>query len=85
MGMLSLELLLVATGSPQLELEQQSLAVNASARPFLLLAEKRNSGSVLQGSSGRTRTYNQPVNSRPLCRLSYRGIPNCRAHYTCPT
>ena len=25
------------------------------------------------GSSGRTRTYNQPVNSRPLCQLSYRG------------
>ncbi len=26
------------------------------------------------GSSGRTRTYNQPVNSRPLCQLSYRGM-----------
>jgi hypothetical protein len=25
------------------------------------------------GSSGRTRTYNPPVNSRLLCRLSYRG------------
>ena len=32
-----------------------------------------NAGSVPQGSSGRTRTYNQPVNSRSLCQLSYRG------------
>jgi uncharacterized membrane protein len=29
--------------------------------------------SLKQGSSGRTRTYNPPVNSRLLCRLSYRG------------
>ena len=29
---------------------------------------------VLNGSSGRTRTYNLVVNSHPLCRLSYRGI-----------
>lgn len=28
---------------------------------------------MLVSSSGRTRTYNQPVNSRPLCLLSYRG------------
>jgi hypothetical protein len=28
----------------------------------------------LLSSSGRTRTYNLAVNSRPLCRLSYRGI-----------
>ena len=28
---------------------------------------------LIKGSSGRTRTYNLAVNSRPLCRLSYRG------------
>ena len=28
----------------------------------------------MSGSPGRTRTYNPPVNSRMLCRLSYRGI-----------
>lgn len=29
--------------------------------------------SLIYGSSARTRTWNQPVNSRPLCLLSYRG------------
>ncbi len=29
--------------------------------------------NVINGSSGRTRTYNLVVNSHPLCRLSYRG------------
>jgi hypothetical protein len=28
----------------------------------------------MQSSPGRTRTYNQPVNSRLLYRLSYRGM-----------
>jgi hypothetical protein len=32
-----------------------------------------NSLAWNQGSSGRTRTCNPPVNSRLLCRLSYRG------------
>jgi hypothetical protein len=32
--------------------------------------------SAYTGSPGRTRTYNQPVNSRPLCQLSYRGMLN---------
>ena len=36
----------------------------------------------LAGSSGRTRTYNQPVNSRSLCLLSYRGISIDAANYT---
>jgi hypothetical protein len=39
-GMLSLELPLVATGSPQFELEQQSLAANPGARPFLVGRER---------------------------------------------
>src|SRR3990172_864715 len=34
------------------------------------------------GSSARTRTWNLAVNSRPLCRLSYRGRPR---DYTAPT
>ena len=42
--------------------------------------EKRGSyasPSVQIGSSGRTRTYNHPVNSRTLCQLSYRGTHAC--------
>src|SRR3989304_3305376 len=35
-----------------------------------------------RGSSARTRTWNLAVNSRPLCRLSYRGRPR---DYTAPT
>ena len=29
---------------------------------------------LLSGSAGRIRTYDQVVNSHPLCQLSYRGI-----------
>lgn len=32
------------------------------------------SGRFLSGSAGRIRTYDQVVNSHPLCQLSYRGI-----------
>ena len=32
------------------------------------------SGRCLSGSAGRIRTYDQVVNSHPLCQLSYRGI-----------
>ena len=35
--------------------------------------ERSLSATEDAGSSGRTRTYNPPVNSRLLCRLSYRG------------
>ena len=34
------------------------------------------SGRYLSGSAGRIRTYDQVVNSHPLCQLSYRGINN---------
>ena len=32
------------------------------------------SGRCLSGSAGRIRTYDQVVNSHPLCQLSYRGM-----------
>ncbi len=48
--------------------------------------EPRNSKELSTGpagSPGRTRTYDQAVNSRPLYQLSYRGIEPC--NYMAPT
>jgi hypothetical protein len=49
-----------------------------SKKPSSTMGSREGLTGILQavaGSSGRTRTYNQPVNSRSLCQLSYRGLP----------
>lgn len=53
--------------------------LRAVTRPASLTARNdegpgRGAFGVCVGSPGRTRTYNPPVNSRMLCRLSYRGV-----------
>ena len=40
----------------------------------LVLNNNRQSWQLKLGSGGRTRTYDQVVNSHPLCQLSYAGI-----------
>jgi alpha-tubulin suppressor-like RCC1 family protein len=52
-----------------------SLALNASS---CVVAGERVDGGGSDGSRDRTRTYNLPVNSRTLCRLSYAGSTRIR-------